>query len=68
MQPHGMVVVMLLRRLTYNLLTLYRAVTLRAERNRATSWPTLMRTVYKALLQASEEAMAGVRHRVVIAD
>ena len=68
MQPHGMVVVMLLRRLTYNLLTLYRAVTLRAERNRTTSWPTLMRTVYKALLQASEEAMAGVRHRVVIAD
>lgn len=68
MQPHGMVVVMLLRRLTYNLLTLYRAVTLRSERSRTTSWPTLMRTVYKALLQASEEAMAGVRHRVVIAD
>ncbi len=68
MHPQGMLVVMLLRRLTYNLLTFYRAVTLRSERNRAIAWPTLMRTVYKALLQVSEEGMAGVRHRFVIAD
>jgi hypothetical protein len=63
-----MVVVMLLRRLTYNILTLYRSVTLRSESNRAQPWTTLMRTLYKALLQATEEAMAGVRRRAVIAD
>ncbi len=63
--PHGMLVVMLLRRLCYNLLTLYRAVTLRSELRRSLPWKSLLRTVYNSLLLASQEAMASVRRRVL---
>jgi hypothetical protein len=65
LQPQGMLNVMLVRRLCYNLLALYRAVTLRSERNRALPWKTLLRTIYSSLLLASQEAMAGVRRRVL---
>lgn len=65
LQPQGMLVVMLVRRLCYNLLALYRAVTLRSERNRALPWKSLLRTVYNSLLLATQEAMAGVRRRVL---
>jgi hypothetical protein len=61
--PRGMVVVMLLRRLVYNLLTLYRSVTLRSESNRAMRWPTLLKTVHMALLKATLEALAGICQR-----
>lgn len=61
--PRGMVVVMMLRRLTYNILTLFRSVTLRSVTNRATPWPGLMRTIYVALLKATVEALAGIRRR-----
>jgi hypothetical protein len=64
LEPRGMVIVMLLRRLCYNLLTLYRGVTLRSERKRSQSWRALLRTVFRSLLLATKEAMAGVRHRV----
>lgn len=65
LQPQGMLVVMLIRRLCYNLLTLYRAVTLRSERKRSLPWKSLLRTVYNSLLLATLEAMAGVRRRVL---
>ena len=63
LQPQGMLIVMLLRRLCYNLLTLYRAVTLRSEHSRAVPSKSLLRTVYNSLLLATQEAMAGVRRR-----
>ena len=59
---------MLLRRLTYNMLTLYRSVTLRSAANRSQPWATLMRTIHNSLIKATQEAMAGVRRRSVIAD
>jgi hypothetical protein len=61
--PKGMVVVMLLRRLTSNLLALYRSVTTRAEHKRKQPWPQLLRAISTALLQATKEAMAGLRRR-----
>ena len=66
LRPSGMVVVMLLRRLVYNLLTLYRTVTLRSERNRSQSWTRLLRDINRALLRATAEMMAGVRRRKAI--
>jgi hypothetical protein len=44
-----MLVVMLLRRMAYNLLTLYRSVTLRAADKRAIPWRDLMRQIYNLL-------------------
>jgi hypothetical protein len=63
LRPSGMVVVLLLRRLVYNLLTLFRSVTLRSERNRSQSWTRLLRDIYRSLLRATPEVMAGVRRR-----
>ena len=63
-----MLVVMLLRRLTYNMLTLYRSVTLRSEASRSQPWGTLMRALYNSLTTATEEAMADVRRRNVVPD
>jgi len=40
--PHGMVVVGLLRRIAFNHVSLFRGVYLRAERNRETPWKTLL--------------------------
>lgn len=64
--PAGMVVVMVLRRLAYNLLTLYRSVTTRSETKRARPWKELIEDIYASLLKASLEAMAGVRRRAVV--
>lgn len=63
--PRGMVVVMLLRRLAYNILSLYRAVTLRSEASRTQAWTTLMRAIYASLLQATPAMVAELRPRTV---
>jgi len=68
LEPRGMLVVMLLRRLTYNMLTLYRSATLRSEASRSQPWATLMRSIHNSLIKATEEAMAGLRRRKVVAD
>ena len=64
--PSGMVVVMLLRRLAFNLLTLFRSVTLRSERNRSQSWTRLLRDIHRALVRATVDVMAGVRRRKAV--
>lgn len=61
--PTGMVAVLLLRRIAYNLLALFRAVTLRAEANRLTPWKDLQRWVYNALISATDAQLAGLRQR-----
>lgn len=61
--PKGAVVVALLRRIAYNLLALFRSVTLRAEHNRHTSWKSLMRWVELALLTAGPDDVARLRPR-----
>ena len=64
--PHGMLAVLLLRRIAYTLLTLYRAVTLRSDEGRATPWKALLRSVRDALVAATG-ALAGLRSREIAA-
>jgi hypothetical protein len=59
--PHGMLAVLVLRRIAYTLLTLYRAVTLRSDEGRGTRWKTLLLSVRDVLVAATEEQLAGLR-------
>jgi hypothetical protein len=66
--PHGMLVMMLLRRLAYNMLTLLRSVTFRSEHKRAQPWNDLLRTILVSLVSVTIEMVNMMRRRVVIAD
>jgi hypothetical protein len=59
--PHGMLAVLLLRRIAYTLLALYRAVTLRSDENRASPWKALLSSVRDVLVAATEDQLAGLR-------
>jgi hypothetical protein len=61
----GMLVVLLLRRLAFNLLSLFRSSTLRSEEKRRTPWKTLFGWVMRALEQATEQQLSGLRIRDV---
>lgn len=61
--PKGMVVVLLLRRMAYNLLALYRSVTQRSHERRQTPWKTVLRWVYNTLIKAQADDIAGLRTR-----
>ena len=63
--PKGMVAVLLLRRMAYNLLALYRSVTQRSEERRQTPWKTVMRWVYNTLIAAQGVDLEGLRQRKV---
>jgi hypothetical protein len=65
--PKGMVVVMLLRRLAYNLLALFRGVTQRSEERRATPWRDLVRWFYNALIAATAADLSHLRSRTGLA-
>ena len=58
-----MVVMMLLRRIAYNILALFRAVTQRSENRRQTPWRDIVRWVYQALIAATAEDVEGLRAR-----
>jgi hypothetical protein len=58
---HGMLAVLLLRRIAYTLLALYRAVTLRSDENRASPWKTLLTSIRDVLVAATEDQLAGLR-------
>jgi len=60
-QPEGMLNVMLLRRIAYNLLALFRCVTQRGERERAIPWKRLMGRFHNAMLLATSEMIDGLR-------
>jgi predicted transposase YbfD/YdcC len=62
-RPQGMVVMMLLRRLTYNVLAIYRSVTTRSERKRAQPWKELMQDLRDALIRATHQLLEGLRRR-----
>jgi len=62
-EPDATLVVMLLRRIAYNLLTLYRSVTLRSAANHLTPWRDLMRWLYNALIAAQPWHVEGLRPR-----
>jgi hypothetical protein len=65
--PHGMLAVLLLRRIAYTLLALYRAVTLRSDEGQASRWKHLLSSVRDLLVAAAEEHLAGLRPRDVAA-
>ncbi len=62
---NGMLAVLVLRRIAYTILALFRSVTLRSDRNRATPWLVLLRSVRDALVAATAEHLAGLRPREV---
>ena len=64
---NGMLVVLLLRRIAYTLLALFRAVTLRSEDTRATRWKDLLAWVRDALVAAAPEHTINLRVRGVCA-
>jgi len=59
--PQGMLAVLVLRRIAYTLLTLYRAVTLRSDEGHATRWKALLQSVRDVLVAATEDQLAGLR-------
>ena len=63
MDPAGMVNVQLLRRIAYNILTLFRSVTLRSEARRAMPWTMLLYFVQHAFLSWAAEVFQGIRKR-----
>lgn len=63
LEPRGLLVVAILRRIAFNILALFRSVTLRAESSRATPWKTLLRAIHLALTVATSAMLDGVRSR-----
>jgi hypothetical protein len=61
--PEGMLVIALLRRIAYTLLTLFHSVTQRSEERRAIPWNVLLQDIYAALLTATDAQLAGLRSR-----
>jgi hypothetical protein len=61
--PNGMLVMMVLRRIAYTLLGLFRSVTQRSEEKRETAWRRLMRRVHNTMVGADERTVAGLRRR-----
>jgi len=64
---NGMLAVLLLRRIAYTLLALFRSVTLRSDDNRATRWKDLLTWVRDALVAATPEQTMNLRHRELCA-
>lgn len=65
--PQGMLVCLLLRRLAYNMLALFRSVTQRCEERRFTPWKDLLRWVYNTMISATAQHTAGLRTRKAVA-
>ena len=61
--PQGTLVVLLLRRLAYNLLTLFRSVTQRSDERRAMPWKQLMGWIEWTLLAATDLQINALRAR-----
>jgi hypothetical protein len=60
---NGALVLMLLRRLVYTLMTLYKSVTLRSEGNREMTWSDLMKQIADTLEWAQGNVLDGFRSR-----
>jgi hypothetical protein len=61
--PQGTLVVMLLRRMAYNLMALFRSVSQRAGHRRQTPWKNVMRWLYNALISVDESQISTLRQR-----
>lgn len=60
---NGMLAVLVLRRIAYTLLALFRSVSLRSEQRGAMRWADLMRWVWTAAVSAVEAHLEGLRPR-----
>ncbi len=58
---------MLLRRSAYNLLALFQSVTHRSDETCRIPWRTLMKSVYNAVVGATQEQVEGLRMRRLVA-
>jgi hypothetical protein len=65
--PQGALAVLLLRRVAYNMLALFRSVTQRSEERRRIPWADLLRGVAQALVAATEATLANLRPRTLAA-
>lgn len=61
--PQGTLAVLILRRIAYTLLTLFRSVTQRSDDKRAIAWNKLLRWAYRTLVGAHEADLDGLRPR-----
>ena len=61
----GALAVLVLRRVAYTLLTLFRSVTQRSDEKRLMAWRVLLRWVYRAAVGASAETLRELRVREV---
>ncbi len=68
LQPHGMVVVMLLRRAVSNLLALYRTRAQRSDDRRVMRWKSLMGELKLTLQTATPRHLAGLELRLHAAE
>lgn len=59
--PNGMLIVLVLRRIAYTLLTLFRSVTLRSSENRQRPWREFIDWVDKTLTVTTAKMLAGLR-------
>jgi hypothetical protein len=59
----GALNLVILRRIAYNMVVLFRGVTQRSEERRATPWGDVLRWVYNALISATAEQVASLRPR-----
>lgn len=64
---NGMLAVLILRRIAYTLLALYRAVMLRSDDNRTMRWRDLLARVRDALVALTPEHLVGLRPREIAA-
>jgi len=62
-EPRGALAVLLLRRIAYNLLSLFRSVTQRSEEHRATPWRSLIAHLRHALVASTEADIERLRAR-----
>jgi len=60
---YGVLAVTLLRRVAYNLWTLFRSVTQRSDTQRSVAWKTLMRRMYNASLTLTQDELSKLRQR-----
>lgn len=64
--PRAMVVLMLLRRIAYNMLELFRTVTQRSQEKRQTPWRDLMRWIYNTVIAATDAQTQTLRKRKTV--
>jgi len=65
--PNGMLVVAILRRIAYTLLTLYRSVRQRSDAKRQSPWAELLEWVRDTLVASTDTTVASLRKRRVTA-